>query len=192
MPSGVEHYTGPIVGALWLSFLLFWLFAAAFTKRSAGGPPRLGTLRLLLALGVVLLLQTLLHAHVLRQVPGMPRNPELAVAGTVLCALGFGFAIWARLHLGRNWGMPMSLREGHELVTSGPYALVRHPIYSGILLALLGTALAAGFWRMLLFLVVLAYLVYSATVEERAMRAQFPDEYPAYTRRTKMLIPFVF
>lgn len=73
---------------------------------------------------------------------GLHADPWRAGLGLVLFALGLGFAIWARMHIGRNWGTPMSQKDGAELVTSGPYHLVRHPIYSGILLAGIGTA-----WR---------------------------------------------
>ena len=86
----------------------------------------------------------------------------------------------------------MSLRQGHELVTSGPYALVRHPIYTGIMLAMIGAAVTLSFLWLILFTLYFAYFIVSARTEEKMMLAQFPDTYPAYRRRTKMLIPFVF
>ena len=87
--------------------------------------------------------------------------------------------------------MPMSQRVEPELVTSGPYRFVRHPIYSGILLALLGTALATNLLGLILVVVLCGYFYYSATVEERNLTAIFPTAYPAYRVSTKMLIPFV-
>jgi len=115
----------------------------------------------------------------------------LGILGDILCAAGVAFAIWARVHLGRNWGMPMTLREGHELVTSGPYALVRHPIYTGFLLAMLGSAFAVDPYWIIIFVLAGIYFICSARTEEKAMVKQFPGEYPAYMKRTKMLIPFV-
>ncbi len=113
--------------------------------------------------------------------------------GVGLCLAGFGFAVWARVHIGRNWGMPMSLREGHELVTSGPYAYVRHPIYSGLMLAMIGSAFTAGPALAARSRRSISPTSSSAArSEEKTMLAQFPDAYPAYRRRTKMLIPFVF
>lgn len=112
--------------------------------------------------------------------------------GVWLCVAGIGFAVWARVYLGRNWGMPMSLRQGHELVTSGPYAYVRHPIYTGLMLAMIGSAVTEGLLWLLLFAFYFAYFLVGARTEEKMMVAQFPDAYPAYRRRTKMLIPFVF
>jgi len=105
--------------------------------------------------------------------------------------LGIAFAIWARVHLGKNWGMPMSLREGHALVTSGPYRLVRHPIYTGAIAAMLGSALVSPIWSVI-FVLFTAYFVYSATREEKMMVQQFGETYRAYQARSKMLIPFIF
>jgi protein-S-isoprenylcysteine O-methyltransferase Ste14 len=102
------------------------------------------------------------------------------------------FAVWARIHIGRNWGAPMTQKDEPELVTSGPYHLVRHPIYSGILVAGFGTATALSWVWLIAVLLAGLYFVYSATVEERFMTEQFPDAYPAYKRSTKMLVPFIF
>jgi protein-S-isoprenylcysteine O-methyltransferase Ste14 len=115
----------------------------------------------------------------------------LAVIGDILCAAGIAFAIWARAYLGRNWGMPMTLREKPELVTSGPYQFVRHPIYSGFLLAMFGTGLADGPIWLFVMLIAGIYFIYSAKVEEEMMLKEFPEQYPAYVERTKMLVPFV-
>ena len=118
-------------------------------------------------------------------------DPWRVGLGLVLFASGLGFAIWARLNIGRNWGTPMSQKDQPELVTSGPYHLVRHPIYSGILIAGVGTAVALD-WSWLIAVVLAGvYFVYSATVEERYMGAQFPDTYPAYKRSSKMFVPFI-
>ena len=123
---------------------------------------------------------------------GLNSDPWRAGLGLFLFALRPGFAIWARLHIGRNGGTPMSQKDEPELVTSGPYHLVRHPIYSGILVAGAGTSVALS-W-MWLVAVVLAgiYFIYSATVEERQLTKQFPDTYSAYKRSTKMLVPCIF
>jgi len=103
-----------------------------------------------------------------------------------------GFAIWARIHIGRNWGTPMSQKDEPELVTSGPYHLVRHPIYSGVLLAGVGTAVALSWLWLIAVGLAGVYFAYSAKVEERNMAAQFPEAYPAYRRSTRMFIPFIF
>jgi protein-S-isoprenylcysteine O-methyltransferase Ste14 len=109
----------------------------------------------------------------------------------VVLVSGLSLAVWARIYLGRNWGMPMTLKRDPELVTSGPYRFVRHPIYSGILLGLLGTALATNLYWLIAFGVCLVYFAYSARVEEANLTRTFPTTYPGYRSRTKMLIPFV-
>jgi protein-S-isoprenylcysteine O-methyltransferase Ste14 len=109
----------------------------------------------------------------------------------ILFAAGLGLAVWARIYLGRNWGMPMTEKAEPELVTSGPYRFVRHPIYSGILLGFLGTGLATNGYWLIVCGVCLLYFIYSARVEEGILTNAFPSAYPSYRARTKMLIPFV-
>jgi protein-S-isoprenylcysteine O-methyltransferase Ste14 len=123
---------------------------------------------------------------------GLNSDPLRAGLGLVLFAVGLAFAIWARVHIGRNWGTPMSQKAEPELVTSGPYHLVRHPIYSGILCAGIGTAVALDWSWFIAIALAGVYFVYSATVEERNLAGVFPDTYPAYRRSTKMLVPYVF
>jgi protein-S-isoprenylcysteine O-methyltransferase Ste14 len=115
----------------------------------------------------------------------------LGVVGTLLFACGIALAVWARVHLGRNWGMPATQRLEPELVTSGPYRFVRHPIYTGLLAAMLGTALVDSLVGLIVVAVLVAYLYYCGIVEERNLTAAFPAAYPEYQRRTKMLIPFL-
>lgn len=187
-----------IVGWLWIAFVVLWLILSRFNKRASRSAPWSGWLvRLAVIVGVITAISFRRHAiadhlaSIHRSVPVHLGIPGQWV-GVGLCLAGFGFAIWARMHLGRNWGMPMSLRQGHELVTSGPYTYVRHPIYTGIMLAMIGSALTVGLLWMLLFVIYFAYFIFSARTEEKMMLAQFPDAYPAYRRRTKMLVPFVF
>jgi protein-S-isoprenylcysteine O-methyltransferase Ste14 len=118
-------------------------------------------------------------------------GPALQAVGFILFLSGLGLAVWARIYLGRNWGMPMTQKDEPELVTSGPYRVVRHPIYSGILLAVLGTSLATDLYWLVAFAVMAAYFVYSAKVEERLLTTSFPTTYPSYRTKTKMLIPFL-
>jgi protein-S-isoprenylcysteine O-methyltransferase Ste14 len=121
-----------------------------------------------------------------------PLTPAVQAAGLALTILGCGFAIWARVTLGSNWsGLPNVKRE-HELIVKGPYKLVRHPIYSGLLLALAGTAIAAdrSAWVLSLVLFAASYAV-KMRQEEQLMMQTFPQDYPAYRRRVKALIPGV-
>ena len=123
---------------------------------------------------------------------GLNTNPWRAGLGVILFCLGLGFAIWARVHIGRNWGTPMTQKDDPELVTSGPYRLVRHPIYSGLLIAGVGTATALSLRWLIAVALAGVYFVYSAAIEERFLVEQFPDAYPAYRRATNMFLPHIY
>lgn len=116
----------------------------------------------------------------------------LGWVAAVLTALGVLFAIWARVRLGRNWSSVPAVKEGHELVTDGPYRYVRHPIYTGILLAALGYALTGTLFGFLILIIACILFFRRIGKEERIMLELFPDAYPAYQARTKRLIPFVW
>jgi protein-S-isoprenylcysteine O-methyltransferase Ste14 len=177
-----------VIAIGWAAFWLYWMLAAFSTKR--GRHPWSRELRIRVVIVVVVIVLVRLGAF--RGHHGIDSDPWLAGLGLVLFALGLGLAIWARVHIGRNWGTPMTQKDDPELVTSGPYRLVRHPIYSGILVAGVGTAVALSwFWLVVVGLAGI-YFIYSANVEERYLAGQFPDTYPAYKRSTKMLVPFVF
>ncbi|HLG81255.1 MAG TPA: isoprenylcysteine carboxylmethyltransferase family protein [Bradyrhizobium sp.] len=187
-----------IIPALWLVFAAYWAIAAFGVKRNAEPVawwkqilPRLAIAALVI---VALTIPPLRHAlrDALRLVQVHAADGALmGTIGTMLVGLGIGLAIFARVHLGRNWGMPMSKKENPELVTGGPYALVRHPIYSGIILAMLGTALGLSIIWALPLIVFIPYAIYSARREEEFMCQQFGETYRAYMRRTSMLVPFV-
>jgi len=172
-----------VVFSIWAAFWIYWLIAAVTAKQSIR-TSRCRPPGLVLIAGLVLV--RLFHTGTLAV-----HSPILQIVGLILFACGLALAIWARIYLGRNWGMPMTQRAEPELVTSGPYRYVRHPIYSGLLLALLGTALATNLYFLIALVLVGFYFVYSATVEERTMTGSFPADYPSYKEHTKMLIPFV-
>jgi len=177
---------GRIFAVGWAAFWLYWIMAAFSVKRGHVTWSReLGIRLAIVAVAILLVRLGAFRGY------GAKSDPGLAAVGLFLFALGLGLAVWARVRLGRNWGTPMSQKDEPELVTSGPYRLVRHPIYSGILLAGLGTAVALS-WRWLpAFALAGLYFVYAATVEERFLAEQFPDDYPRYKRSSKMLVPFV-
>lgn len=173
----------------WVGFWLYWLAAAAGAKHRI--PQTRSLTGVGLRIGTVVLVLLLLRTRVLRSNAGALDVPSLQAVGLALFVAGLGIAVWARLHLGRNWGMPMSEAEDPELVTTGPYRSIRHPIYSGVILAMIGTGLAIGLYWLIGAAATAAYFIYSATVEERTMARLFPTAYPPYKRSTKMLIPFV-
>ena len=112
--------------------------------------------------------------------------------GLALTILGLGFAVWARIHLGRFWSGAVTLKENHELIRSGPYAFVRHPIYTGLLTAAAGTALARGTLAALLGLVAIGVACWlKIRAEEKLLTNHFGDTYLEYRRQVPALIPFV-
>lgn len=178
------HTLRTAIAIAWIIFLVYWLVCAVEAKAGSGGGRRVPVTGLT-AISVFLLLRLFRGGSL------AVHSSILAAIGAVVFASGIGVAIWARVHLGRNWGMPMTQKAEPELVTSGPYRFVRHPIYSGLLAGLLGTALANSLIGLIIVAILGAYFYYCATVEEKNLTATFPATYPAYRARTKMLIPFV-
>jgi protein-S-isoprenylcysteine O-methyltransferase Ste14 len=191
---GIAEASRFLIPAFWAIWVIGWCIAAFGTKRTRWHEP----LRLAIAnrapvmLGVLMLVRPQWLPPQLTQ-RFVPPGPELLFFGTLLVAAGLLFTAWARVHLGRNWSSTVTVKEGHTLVRSGPYRFVRHPIYTGILLALLGTALAIGapygFIAVALFLI---GLLIKLSVEEARMRETFPAEYDDYSRHTARLIPGVY
>lgn len=171
----------------WAAFWLYWLVAAFSMKKGRVPWSRELRIRALLVAVVIVLARLGVFRH-----HGLNTDPWRVGVGLVLFALGLGFAIWARRHIGRNWGVPMTRKDEPELVDTGPYHLVRHPIYSGILVAGAGTAVALSWIALLAVLLAGIYFGYSAIVEERYLTEQFPDTYPIYQRSTKRIVPFLF
>jgi protein-S-isoprenylcysteine O-methyltransferase Ste14 len=123
----------------------------------------------------------------------LPPSHGMQAAGTGLTLLGCAFAIWARLALGANWSGRPTVKAGHELVIAGPYGVTRHPIYTGILVAAAGTALADLQWRRLAGVALIAgAMLLKIRQEEALMMETFPDAYSRYRQRVKALIPGLF
>jgi protein-S-isoprenylcysteine O-methyltransferase Ste14 len=123
----------------------------------------------------------------------VPMTDATVYAGLAITVIGLGFAVWARLHIGRNWDALVALKENHQLVRTGPYAIVRHPIYSGFILATLGTAIAQGDVGGLVSTALIAIAWgYKSRVEEAFMIEAFGAEYEQYRREVRALVPFVW
>jgi protein-S-isoprenylcysteine O-methyltransferase Ste14 len=181
------HAVDIIILVGWVAFWIYWLAASFGVKTGRSPLARFAGIRVGAILVILLLLRTrALKGHT------TTNNHWLQGIGLAIFLLGLALAIWARVYLGRNWGMPMSQKVDPELITSGPYSKVRHPIYSGLILAMIGTAIAVSLYWLIAVVLLGGYFVYSAIMEERFMAGNFPDSYPQYKRSTKMLIPFVF
>lgn len=176
-----------IIGFGWIVFWAYWLVMAATAKAGKSRWTQFAGVRA----GIILVVLLLIRLRVFKGHGAATGNPWLLGTGLAIFVLGLALAVWARVYLGRNWGMPMSQKADPELVTTGPYGKIRHPIYSGIILGMIGTAIALGSYWLIAVAIIGAYFLYSAVVEERTMARLFPAAYPPYKRATKMLIPYI-
>jgi protein-S-isoprenylcysteine O-methyltransferase Ste14 len=187
-------YFFPVV---WIGFLLYWQIywqikdkGAKATQRLEPAASRIVRALTFLAVIALLLLNHLPLPWLYRQILAQGlRNFWLGAAVTVV---GLLFAVWARIHLGTNWSRSVTIKQDHQLIMSGPYGVVRHPIYTGILTGFVGTAIALGQVRgFIAFVLVFLALWYKLRMEENWMRGQFGAAWEAYSRRTAALVPFV-
>lgn len=182
-----------VIAALWGAWLALWLAAALNVKRTQWRERGWATLwnRVPVLLGMAMLPSPRLVPPALNE-RILPAGPVWPLLGLVLVVAGLALTVWARWHLGRNWSGVVTVKENHTLIRDGPYRLIRHPIYSGLVLALIGTALAIGSARgfVATALILVGFLV-KLRVEEARMRETFP-EYTEYCRHTARLLPGVY
>jgi len=179
--------------AMWLAYIVYWRVMAfdvkADERREASGS---GLQRLfLMVAAIVLLAATDIPLSVLDR-RFLPWSLWWFWIGSAVTAGGLLFSVWARQHLGRNWSRAVTIKKDHELITSGPYSLVRHPIYTGLLLGFLGSAIALGEWRGLLAVALVFIALWrKLTLEEKWMRVQFGESYESYSHRVRALVPYI-
>jgi protein-S-isoprenylcysteine O-methyltransferase Ste14 len=175
----------------WYAFAIYWIVTAFRVKTTQATEPIAARLFTMAVVGFafVLLFSQYFHGGILGE-RFLARNRPIEQAGVVLTFLGAALAIWARTILGRNWSAEVSLKVDHQLIRSGPYAYVRHPIYTGLLLACTGTAVVIGEWRGLLAIVVAGVgLGLKARREEALMIHVFGDQYQHHRQTTGFLLP---
>ena len=177
----------------WLIFLVIWCVGALRTKPIVRRDP-LGR-RLLYAIPTLIGFYLLFTPQHSGPLSGrlLPSTPGFAWLGWGLTVLGLGLAIWARVHLGGNWSGAVTIKVGHELIRTGPYRRVRHPIYTGVLLASLGALFANGERSGLAGMVLLVpAMLWKIHLEERNMDTLFGPDYADYRRRSAALLPGVY
>lgn len=179
---------------VWIAFLLYWQIKAFNTKTTQRLEPAASRiLRVLVFVVVIVLLSTTRIPLPWLYLQLWPVGLWPFWIGAALTVSGLLFAVWAREHLGRNWSRSVTIKQDHELITTGPYALVRHPIYTGSLAGFVGMAIAISQVRGVI-VVVLVFLVFWAKLrmEEEWMRSQFGETYATYAHQTAALVPFLF
>jgi len=189
----MEPLAKSIISICWGIFFVVWVMAALFTKRTVYRESSTRRLRYL----IPILLGCYLVFRGYRLGPPfnihlIPQTDAILCAAAILCLCGLGLCLWARAVLGRNWSGTVTLKENHELIVRGPYRLVRHPIYTGLVAILIATWMEQGHIAGMIGLA-LAFISFwiKSNNEEEVMLAQFPDQYPAYRERVRRIIPFI-
>jgi protein-S-isoprenylcysteine O-methyltransferase Ste14 len=189
-----EFYRG-FFPTIWLVWVITWCLFALNVKttiRREATLPRLLNTALLLAACALLTVRHVRTPALMERFLPVSQWPFWAGLGAVLTLAGLLFTVWARVYLGRNWSGVVTIKADHELITTGPYGLVRHPIYSGLALAFVGSALGLGQWRgVLAVALALIAIAHRIIVEERFMREQFGAAYDVYAQRVRAFVPGV-
>jgi protein-S-isoprenylcysteine O-methyltransferase Ste14 len=186
-----DHQLLRLLEYVWTLFGLYWVAVARGGKATqTGESPFYRLLRLL----ILVITFTLLFSD--RTAVGflaqrfIPQISAIAYAGFAATVAGLAIALWARVHLGQYWSDKIVLKVDHQLIRTGPYAYMRHPIYSGVLLGVLGTALVVGQWRgVLAFLLLLSNYAIKAKTEDRILGGRFGAEFQEHVRRGGFLLP---
>jgi protein-S-isoprenylcysteine O-methyltransferase Ste14 len=178
---------------VWAAWALYWVVSAIGNKATQRREPLSSRLAYVLPLtvgGVLIAWRGQPWASVL-SLRLWPRSLTLYWIGLAVLIAGLGFAVWARVHLGRNWSGAVTVKEGHELIRTGPYGYVRHPIYTGILTGVIGTVVCSGTLRATLgFVIIAVALTRKLRTEEALMRETFPGQYEEYCEEVPALVPF--
>jgi protein-S-isoprenylcysteine O-methyltransferase Ste14 len=184
-----------IILLLWIAWLIYWRVSAADVKaaiRHESKWSRASYIIPIVIASILLSIPPIARGGFLFS-PFLPPGIDAYWPGVILIVAGLGFSVWARQRLGRNWSGTVQVKQDHQLIRDGPYRFVRHPIYTGILVAFLGTAVIIGHWcGILAVLIAFGSFWRKLTLEERFMRETFGSAYEEYRARTAALIPYLF
>lgn len=180
------HTVAIVILVVWVAFWVAWLAASIGVTKGRTNWRRFTGVRVVLLLVVLGLVRAgVFHGQ------SVTLDAWREAIGLVMVVAGLGVAAWARICIGRNWGSPMTEKTDPQLIARGPYRIIRHPIYAGIILAMLGTAVAVNWYWLIAVALLGPYFVYSAVVEERFLNRRLPGIYARYRRTTKMFVPYV-
>jgi protein-S-isoprenylcysteine O-methyltransferase Ste14 len=187
----MNDWTWQFIEFCWIAWLAYWMIMAFSTKRTIERGGFIGY-RLLTAILVFGLVAAGRLLHTSSQSQLWHRSLAVGLIADCIVLAGAAFTVWARIVLGRNWSAEVTFKQDHELIQSGPYALARHPIYTGLIAMALGTAIAYGrALGFVLFVALCGGLWWKARQEERIMSKHFPDAYAKYKTRVHAIVPFI-
>jgi len=184
----MNHVIQLIFGFGWIAFWGYWIYMAIKTRQPSQNRSSHG---IGVRLTIVLVLFVILN-HTPSRWSHQIQNHFLQILGLILFTVGVIIAVWARIYLSGSWGFPGYQRDKTELIMTGPYKFIRHPIYTGIITAMIGTAIALALYLLIVCLISASYFIWNAMSEEKYLVNKFPNVYPGYLKKTKMLIPFIF
>jgi protein-S-isoprenylcysteine O-methyltransferase Ste14 len=180
--------------AMWFATFIYWLISSFFVKKSV--KKQSGWERIWYVLCLLLAFSLLFGDYFSLPFLDMPillQNYYWKISGMLLCAAGLIFAIMARIRLGENWSGRITIKENHELIQSGPYAITRNPIYTGFLLAFIGSSMSLGLLKGYLGIFILFfYFLIKISREEAYMQEAFGEKYRVYKKKVKRLIPVIY
>jgi protein-S-isoprenylcysteine O-methyltransferase Ste14 len=178
---------------IWAGFFAWWWITALRNRTPFKRvPSRFGYLTTMAVPAAVGLAAFALLAPDLFLTRILPATPPLFIGGLAVMLTGLGFAIWARVHLGTNWSGRPAIRENHTITRTGPYAIVRHPIYTGLLAGILGTAIATGALpAFVAFLVMIVLFLIKIRMEEQFLLEEFREKYEQYRHEVAALVPWI-
>jgi protein-S-isoprenylcysteine O-methyltransferase Ste14 len=180
-----------MVGCFWIVLSVYWAVSALRQKPTKKEEHFTERLQHLVPVMIAFLLLSRSDASYGRfGMRFVPESGTLNLFGLALAGAGVAFAIWARWHLGRNWSAVVSIREDHDLISTGPYRTVRHPIYTGLLVAIMGTVLIVGEFRApIAFAIALASFYLKARKEDAWLAREFGETFESHAKRTGMFLP---
>jgi len=177
----------------WISYFTYWWLMAKDVKSSVRTESPLS--RLIRSVSIILAFFLLWIPEFpvsLLNIRFLPHSNLFFWIGFIVTSGGLYFSVWARKHLGKNWSQAVTIKDDHQLITDGPYAFVRHPIYTGLIVGFIGSSIALGEFRGLISdFLVFAVLWYKLKLEDKWLLEQFGESYKLYSRKVAALIPFV-
>jgi protein-S-isoprenylcysteine O-methyltransferase Ste14 len=178
------------VGYLWVAFMAYWLVSAAKVKRTKQHEGGAVWIRSIVLIAILVFLFSRWGRIGWLAERFVPETETVVAIGLAIEAIGIALAVWARYCLGANWSRAVTLKEGHELISAGPYKRIRHPIYTGIALGVLGTAIFIGEWRgVVAFAAIFISHFFKARKEEAWLTREFGPQFAAHRARTGMFLP---
>jgi len=178
---------------IWISYFTYWWLMAKDVKASVRKESSLSRfIRFISIILAFFLLWISKFPIPMLNIRFLPQGYLFFWIGFFITAVGLYFSVWARKHLGKNWSQAVTIKDDHQLINDGPYALVRHPIYTGLIFGFIGTSIAVGELRGLISdILVFAVLLYKLRLEEKWLLEQFGESYKIYSQKVSALIPFI-